>query len=266
MFSRISRYRKLPDVVTVDARGRVLASRALRLPPATPGTFLHTVEGGDRLDHLGFKYYDQSRDWWRIADANPAFLSPQALLGGTPRRTIEVPVAWEGASPPWSELLRSLRERPGVESALLGTSGQAHPLVEVVDGPLAFDVAPALTAELDASVRAQEVPGALAAALAAGGVAFAGEVRPEKVDAATWRITDLETGAIHTFRHFPDEGLLNVYPSALRSGWTLVLTYNTLVVSPEELLALIEGAGFPAGTPGEVHRIGKPIVIPPRAG
>lgn len=79
MFSRISRYRKLADVVTTDAKGRKLASKSLRLPPEVSGTFLHTVEEVDRLDHLAYKYYKQPRKWWRICDANPEFMSPQAL-------------------------------------------------------------------------------------------------------------------------------------------------------------------------------------------
>ena len=81
MFSKISRYRKLPDVVTIDVQGRRLESKSLRLLPEVTGIFLHTVESGDRLDHLAYKYYKQPRKWWRICDANPEFPSPQALLG-----------------------------------------------------------------------------------------------------------------------------------------------------------------------------------------
>ena len=39
MFSSFSRYRKLPDVVTTDAKGRTLASKALRPLPSVSGTF-----------------------------------------------------------------------------------------------------------------------------------------------------------------------------------------------------------------------------------
>ena len=79
MFSRISRYRKLPDIVTTDSHGRTLPSKTLRLLPQVAGTFRHTVEDVDRLDHLAYKYYQQPRKWWRIVDANPEFMSPQAL-------------------------------------------------------------------------------------------------------------------------------------------------------------------------------------------
>ena len=77
MFSDLSRYRTLPDIVTTDAEGRTLASKTLRPLPEAPGTFRHTVEDVDRLDHLAYKYYRQPTKWWRMSDANPEFLSPQ---------------------------------------------------------------------------------------------------------------------------------------------------------------------------------------------
>jgi hypothetical protein len=116
VFSRISRYRSLPDVIVDDARGRTLASKRLRLLPEVGGTFQHTVEEGDRLDHLGVKYYRQPRKWWRICDANPEFLSPLELVGGGPVITVRFarPVAG-GAQPPWAALATALAAEPGVE-------------------------------------------------------------------------------------------------------------------------------------------------------
>ena len=116
MFSPFSRYRKLPDVVTTDAKGRTLASKALRRLPSASGTFQHTIEDGDRLDHVSYKYYRQPTKWWRISDANPAFLSPQALLGKEPIVTGRFPVTFNGSQPPWAVLTRSLNERVGIET------------------------------------------------------------------------------------------------------------------------------------------------------
>ena len=116
MFSSFSRYRKLPDVVTTDAKGRTLASKALRPLPSVSGTFQHTVADGDRLDHVAFKYYQQPTKWWRINDANPEFLSPQELLGKEPIVTDRFPVTFSGPQPPWATLTRSLRERVGIET------------------------------------------------------------------------------------------------------------------------------------------------------
>jgi hypothetical protein len=116
MFSKISRYRKLPDVVTTDAKGRSLESKSLRLLPDVSGTFLHTVEEMDRLDHLAYKYYKQPRKWWRICDANPEFMSPRALRGKEPVVTYRFGLTWEDEAgpPPWANLRSQLIEKVGV--------------------------------------------------------------------------------------------------------------------------------------------------------
>ena len=127
MFSSFSRYRKLPDVVTTDAKGRTLASKALRLLPSVSGTFQHTVEDGDRLDHVAFKYYRQPTKWWRINDANPEFFSPQDLLGKEPIVTDRFPVTFNGPQPPWAALTRSLSERVGIEMVTVVETVQMAP-------------------------------------------------------------------------------------------------------------------------------------------
>lgn len=117
MFSKISRYRKLPDIVTTDAKGQAWESKCLRLLPEVSGTFLHTVEEVDRLDHLAYKYYKQPRKWWRICDANPEFMSPQALLGKEPMVTDRFSLTFNGNGnrPPWADLQQQLSKTVGVE-------------------------------------------------------------------------------------------------------------------------------------------------------
>jgi hypothetical protein len=117
MFSKISRYATLPDVMTTDCRGRTVSSKSLRILPAVSGSFLHTAEGTDRLEHLAFKYYQQPRTWWHICDANPEYLSPQGLLGKEPIVTAQFSVESRttGSAPPWAALLSALAARPGVE-------------------------------------------------------------------------------------------------------------------------------------------------------
>ena len=127
MFSSFSRYRKLPDVVTTDAKGRSLASKALRPLPSVSGTFQHTVADGDRLDHVAFQYYQQPTKWWRINDANPEFLSPQELLGKEPVVTDRFPVTFNGPQPPWAALTRSVTERAGVETVTVVETVQLVP-------------------------------------------------------------------------------------------------------------------------------------------
>jgi hypothetical protein len=80
-YGRDSRYRSVPVITRVGPDGHPLQVDDLRPRPPTPGTFRHTLADDDRLDHLGQRYYGAPRAWWRIADANPEFLSPLALIG-----------------------------------------------------------------------------------------------------------------------------------------------------------------------------------------
>ncbi len=136
MFAKISRYYKLPDEVTKDVQGRSLPSKTLRLLPEVSGDFLHTVEEVDRLDHLAYKYYRQPRKWWRICDANPAFLSPQAVLGGEPIMTDRFPLTWDDAAgqPPWANLRQGLLATVGVLDLQIVEEAQLVPEVQTVDG------------------------------------------------------------------------------------------------------------------------------------
>jgi hypothetical protein len=131
MFSKYSRYRKLPDEVTLDVKGRRLLSKSLRLLPEVTGTFQHTLEESDRLDHLAYKYYKQPRKWWRLCDANPDFMWPQDLLGKTPFLTQHFPLAFNGpgSEPHWATLLSRLNTLVGVEDAWLDEGEQSITIV-----------------------------------------------------------------------------------------------------------------------------------------
>jgi hypothetical protein len=131
MFFKNSRYRKLPNEVTVDSKGRRLLSKSLRSLPEVTGIFLHTIEDGDRLDHLANKYYNQPRKWWRICDANPEFMSPQVLLGKTPLITQRFPISFANTEeqPPWATLMRAIASQVGVEDVWL-TDGESYLIVK----------------------------------------------------------------------------------------------------------------------------------------
>jgi hypothetical protein len=119
MFSKISRYRKLEDVVVPDRTGALTASRSLRLIPRVEGEFLHTVEEHDRLDHLAYKYYRQPRKWWRISDANPDYPFPPAVLGKgtTVIQHFPLIINAEEDEPFWADVLAGLDAMVGVEHA-----------------------------------------------------------------------------------------------------------------------------------------------------
>ena len=115
MFSPSSRYRQVPDVAVLDARGRVLAAKDLRPLPEVTGTFRHTVNAGDRLVQLGYSYYGRPLDYWHICDGNPQFLSPLALLDQESVGTSRFPVSVPTGNPPWAAVLRALSSTVGVQ-------------------------------------------------------------------------------------------------------------------------------------------------------
>ncbi len=195
IFSKISRYRPVPDVVAVDESGQKRPSKALRTLPDVTGEFIHTIEEIDRLDHLAYKYYRQPRKWWRICDANPEFMSPQALLGKEVIVTTRFPLAFDDelGQPPWAELLAHLPHTLGVDS------------VRLIE---------------EESLTEDEME-------------FGGEI--------------ITVHAPHYER-------------------AVIIAYNRMNVGIDDLVSLIEAAGFDAGTPENIGRIGKQIIIPPDTG
>lgn len=119
MFSKQSRYRRVPDVTVPDARGRLVFSKDIRLLPEVTGTYRHTVEAGDRLDQLAWTYYGQPLQYWRICDANPVSLSPLALVGQEVLVTTRFPVTSPADDLPWAALLTALSATVGVDDVAI---------------------------------------------------------------------------------------------------------------------------------------------------
>jgi nucleoid-associated protein YgaU len=94
--ARTSRYQTTPPFKESPGQPRPFAGlRPRPLTAATP-VLEHTVKSTDRLDLLALHYYNDSRHWWRILDANPellcgADLSDPALVGSV----ILIPAAEE---------------------------------------------------------------------------------------------------------------------------------------------------------------------------
>jgi hypothetical protein len=123
----------LPDVSAPDAQGRLLAAKELRLLPQVSASFRHTVDAGDRLDQLAYKYYSQPLQWWTICDANPEFLSPLELLGKDNVITTRFPIVVSTA-PPWAALFASVRGMLGVEGVRISEDVQLVPQQVTVGG------------------------------------------------------------------------------------------------------------------------------------
>lgn len=122
MYARDSRYRHQDEVVRIDAAGREQVVTALRRPSERPAAVRHVLEQGERLDHLGARYYRRSHRWWEICDANPGTLSPLHLVGQDPLRTATITVPLPAAPQPrpaWHAVLADLRAIPGVSGVSL---------------------------------------------------------------------------------------------------------------------------------------------------
>lgn len=94
-YPRSSRYHDAEIGVHVQDDGtEVRYTKRRLLPPlehdATDDTSTHTVSSGERVDHLGLRYFGDPEQWWRIADANPV-LDP-AELTAEPGARIAVPL------------------------------------------------------------------------------------------------------------------------------------------------------------------------------
>ncbi|MGD9157547.1 MAG: hypothetical protein PVG39_04005 [Desulfobacteraceae bacterium] len=209
MFSKISRYNKLPDITITDSSNRILKSKALRLSPGVSGKFLHTVEETDRLDHLAYKYYKQPQKWWRICDANSEYMSPRSLLGKDSIKTTLFPLVWEGSFPPWSDLLKILFENIGIEHATLGTKNLPFPEIELLDGDFLFSIDEILSEDLDIGIRIQSFTESLQQALGDNGLSFLNGVSFSFFETSRWKIEDITNSQIYTFKL--EEGNLNVF-------------------------------------------------------
>jgi len=97
MFSRDSRYKSMsPFRFTADEPSVFAGVRPRQIEPAT-GVVEHVLRSWERLDQLALYYYNDSRKWWRILDANPELLYAGDLVGEEQAgRAILIPRAEEG--------------------------------------------------------------------------------------------------------------------------------------------------------------------------
>jgi hypothetical protein len=71
-FFKGSRYEKVGEVETTDARGRTIRYKRTRFIDTPPVAGTHLVTDSDRLDVLAFFAFGDVERWWLIADLNAA--------------------------------------------------------------------------------------------------------------------------------------------------------------------------------------------------
>lgn len=70
-----SRYRGLDVFEAADATGTLRPTVAIRryAPPSADAiSYQHRVTGVENIEYLAWRFFGDSEQWWRIADANPA--------------------------------------------------------------------------------------------------------------------------------------------------------------------------------------------------
>jgi hypothetical protein len=244
VFGRDSRYRDVPTSATLAVRGALPLGVELRFIDPVEGRFVHHVLEHDRLDLLAYKYYADSSRWWLIADANPGFAWPPDLLDTRPLVTEEIGVSRRDFGSRLLELL-----------AALGPTGEL-----VSSSPFAVRVG--------ARYPSEGERGLLVARIRATGFAirssFAWTQGGETKEAFTLG-DDTTTRSWNTLLRTL-ESLAGVRrASSMQAGETLLVVYNTAVLSREALVRQIDRAGFdlvPQRSRRE-DRTGAPIVIPP---
>jgi hypothetical protein len=82
MFTSTSRYANIADATYVDANGKQLSYKVLRLTPSAPTLLVHTVVQQDRLDLLANTYYIDPQQFWRLCDGNLAMRPDDLLVVG----------------------------------------------------------------------------------------------------------------------------------------------------------------------------------------
>jgi hypothetical protein len=89
MLFKGSRYEGTLTATLVDARGRELRYKVVRMIPESPPRFGYAVAAADRLDTIAFEVFQDPERFWRICDANRALWPPE--LTRRPGRIIAIP-------------------------------------------------------------------------------------------------------------------------------------------------------------------------------
>ncbi len=96
MIEKGSRYENARMFAGDNGNEPVFAGIRPRKIDFAAGVLEYTVKEGDRLDLLALHFYNNSRRWWRILDANPQIIfAADLMLGEYTGETILIPGATE---------------------------------------------------------------------------------------------------------------------------------------------------------------------------
>jgi hypothetical protein len=86
--NRRSRYAGSRRITFVDAAGDEVTLLAPRVAPRPRVNGVYEISQGDRLDLLAHTAFNDTTQWWRLADANPWHNATRLERPGT---TVELP-------------------------------------------------------------------------------------------------------------------------------------------------------------------------------
>lgn len=254
MFSKGSRYGRLPDVITTDASGSLIPSKSLRLKAKADGKILHTIEDGDRLDHLAYTYYKQPGKWWRICDANPGFMFPQSMIGKDSMETIRFCLELKDKQKDnLYELVKDLRNLIGLDDLKIEIEARysAESPYAITDQVLNIFQANGITDEVT-----QEL-GNMKDEIFIGQERFIARLREilsaEQFDDSAMAIIK------HSIKSVNGEAI-TLQMEQIK--YILTLTYNQMSTTSIEIKKTIAALGFEVIREETVGRIGKSINIP----
>jgi hypothetical protein len=263
MFSKGSRYRKVPESSPVNAQGERQRGIDLRVIPRADGRFAHTVREGERLDLLAFKYYCDPTRWWQIGDANPAEPFPPSLLDRRPIVAERFVLEYATFAVRYAQLftaldavgratpLENLSEAPSTAPRFLETT-------VLVTYPEAFATRDLIVAEIEASgfnlLGARGLDSLAASGETGAGTTTEAFTFDDRAAKSGWRalVEGLERQA----------GVLRARSRAFESA--LEVVYNAAAIERADITGMIQDHGFDVLLAASVStRAGAKIVIPP---
>ncbi len=99
MIGKGSRYEGARGFAAESGKKPVFAGIRPRKISSAAGVLEYTVKQGDRLDLLSLHFYNNTRRWWRILDANPQVIfAADLMLDEYIGETILIPRSRESGS------------------------------------------------------------------------------------------------------------------------------------------------------------------------
>ena len=96
MIEKGSRYESAREFIGEDGKAPVFGGIRPRKINSATGVLEYTVKQGDRLDLLSLHFYNNTRRWWRILDANPQIIfGADLMLNEYAGETILIPRSTE---------------------------------------------------------------------------------------------------------------------------------------------------------------------------